>query len=131
MNEFYSDNEGLITIIGLLLAILTIYISIIRPIINFTSAQKKLNKDKRFRTYHKLIDHFTGANGTAMLDRQIAIIYELRNFPEYYSVSKRILKAWIDQKNSGTHPYPDRFITEMQLTVKYINSSWLKRKFKR
>lgn len=131
MNEFYSANEGLIAIIGLLIAIFTIHISILQPIINYTTAQKKLNRDKRFSTYHELIDHFTGTHGTAMLDRQIAIVYELRNFPEYYGVTERILNGWIDRKNSITQSYSEKLISEMELTVKYINSSWLERKFKK
>lgn len=51
-------------------------------------------KDKRFVTYHKLIDELVDEkshpSGKLMLDRQIAIIYELRNFPKYYKVTHRM-----------------------------------------
>lgn len=129
MEEYYSNHQGLFELIGITLAILAIYISIIQPIINFTLAQKKQNKDKRFKIYHELIDHFAGANGSAMLDRQIAIIYELRRFPEYYPVTKRILSDWVKERNTSSIPQIQRLVKEMELTIKYINCSWFKRRF--
>lgn len=129
MEEYYINHQGLFELMGIALAIIAIYISIIQPIINFTRAQKKQNKDKRFKTYHELIDHFAGANGSAMLDRQIAIIYELRRFPEYYPVTKRILSDWVQERNASTIPQIQRLIKEMDLTISYINSSCFERRF--
>ena len=88
MEELYKNHEGIIQIIAIISAILFGYIAIIQPIIGFSKAHKRLNKDKRFETYHKLIDEFAEGN---KLDRQIAIVFELRRFPEYYPVTKRIL----------------------------------------
>lgn len=58
-------------------------------------------KDKRFETYHQLIkelvDEQVNPDKKIKLDRQIAIVFELRNFPSYFEVSKRILKGLRDQ----------------------------------
>lgn len=53
-------------------------------------------KDRNFRTYHRLIKELVQGDGVksedpVYLDRQVAVIYELRNFPTYYPVTLRIL----------------------------------------
>ncbi|TDE26945.1 hypothetical protein E0I61_15840 [Flavobacterium ranwuense] len=129
MEDFYTNHQGLLEFIGLILGIFAIYISIIQPILSFTKAQKKANKDKRFETYHNLIDHFAGANGGTKLDRQIAIAFELRRFPEYHPVTKRILKDWINKHDESTESVIKRLVKEMQLTVNYIEASYFERRF--
>ena len=61
------------------------------PIIKF----REYLKDKRFNNYHLLIkdlvDEQDRPDRYIKIDRQIAIIYELRNYPSYYPVSQRIL----------------------------------------
>ena len=63
-----------------------------------------------------------------MLDRQIVIVFEFRNFPEYYKVTKRVLEGlriqWNVPGNVG-----QRLITEMDITIEYIDSSYFKRRF--
>jgi hypothetical protein len=88
-------------------------------------------KDKRFQTYHKLIDELVNeqlqADRKIKLDRQIAIVYELRNFPKYFDVSERILKGlrveW-EQTNS-------RIIKEIDLSLAYMKRNWFIRLFKK
>ncbi len=130
METFYSDHEGVIQIIAIFTGILIGYISVVQPILNYTKAQKKVNNDKRFEVYHNLIDHFAGANGTAKLDRQIAIVYEMRRFPEYFPLTKRIFTDW---KNgilqNSVNPNIQRLITEIDITLEFINSNWYKRKY--
>lgn len=130
MEEFYKNHQGLLEFIGIIIGILAIYISIIQPILSFTNAQKKANKDRRFETYHNLIDDFAGANRTAKLDRQIAIAFELRRFPEYFDVTKRILNDWINEHEQSEEKNIKRLVKEMSLSVEYINSSYLEKKFK-
>lgn len=98
--------------------------------IELHESTKKVNNDKRFEVYHNLIDHFAGANGTAKLDRQIAIVYEMRRFPEYFPLTKRIFTDW---KNgilqNSVNPNIQRLITEIDITLEFINSNWYKRKY--
>jgi hypothetical protein len=130
MEIFYTTHEGLIQVIGISIGIILAYISILQPIMSYSNAQKKLNKDNRFQNYHILIDHFAGANGNAKLDRQIAIVYELRRYPEYFPVTKRIFTDWnttilADQN----HLVNQRLKAEIDITLEYIDSNWFNRKF--
>lgn len=53
-----------------------------------------------------------------MLDRQIATCFELRNFPEYFEITKRILT---DLKTQWAQdPRNKRITTEIDYTIKYI-----------
>ncbi|PSR52422.1 hypothetical protein AHMF7605_02225 [Adhaeribacter arboris] len=57
-----------------------------------------------------------------MLDRQLAIVYELRFYSKYYPITQRIL---IDAKNSWANNL--RLVEEINFTLKYINSNWVDR----
>src|SRR6266436_8112121 len=60
--------------------------------IKYLSQRRVEIRDRRFRTYHTLIKNFVQPEGgVTMLDRQTAVAYEFRNFPEYYDVTLRIL----------------------------------------
>ncbi|MDO8566127.1 MAG: hypothetical protein Q7S04_03020 [Candidatus Moranbacteria bacterium] len=90
-------------------------------------------KDKRFTTYHNLIDQLVDdkshPSGKLMLDRQIAIVFELRSFPKYYKVTQRILEGLKNEETWKTgNP---RLVEEVDLTLEYINSNIFCRLFKR
>ena len=88
-------------------------------------------KDKRFKTYHQLIDELVNEqrypDRVIKLDRQIAIVYELRNYPGYFSVSRRILvglrKDWGETDN--------RIIEEIDLTLEFISCNWFSRSWRK
>lgn len=129
IETFYSNHEGLIQMIAIFTGVLIGYISIVLPIWNYTKAQKTQNNDKRFEIYHQLIDHFAGANGNAKLDRQITIVYEMRKFPEYFPLTKRIFTDWKEQiLPNSVDPSIQRLIIEIDITLKFIDSNWIKRK---
>ena len=117
--------DHLFEIIGLLIA----YFGLVVPIFRYLNQRKLEERDKRFVNFHGLIKDLVepGKDGQVMLDRQIAVIYELRNYPKYFDLSKRMLSdlkvAW--QKED----YP-RIIKEIELTLEYIEykrTSLLKR----
>src|SRR6185312_16931279 len=90
----------------------------------------KRNKAKRalFKNYHSLIKQLVQPEkqSTGMyLDRQIAVIYELREYKHYYPVTLRILdhlkQIWSSSEfnsNSGLNP----LLHEIDLTIKHISS---------
>lgn len=84
-------------------------------------------KDQRFRTYHDLLDQLVNEqrypDRKIKLDRQIAIIFELRNFPEYFEVTKRIFEGLKEDWSEGS----PRAIKEIDLTLQYINGGLIKR----
>ena len=111
--------DHLIEVIGLLIA----YFSLIVPIRQYLGQRKLEEKDKRFNNYHRLIKELVSPDSqgqAVMMDRQIAVIFELRNYPEYYEVSKRILEdlATIWKHDSRS----ERVTNEINLTVRFINS---------
>ena len=108
-----------IELLGLLISILAFFI----PIYRYLSQKREEQKDKRFQTYHKLIADLVTPPG-GMLDRQIATVFELRNFPDYYELTKRIMTDLIIQwSNSSGNP---RLVTELEITLNYIGkmSKW-------
>lgn len=87
-------------------------------------------KDKRFKTYHELIDELVNEqrnpDRVIKLDRQIAIVYELRNFSNYYPLSIRILNGL---KNNWKEK--QRIIKEIDLSLKFMQSNCLSRIWQR
>ncbi|MFN5024263.1 MAG: hypothetical protein ACK5HJ_00790 [Bacteroidota bacterium] len=124
IETIYHNHEGLFQIIAILIGIIIGYISIIQPIIGLTRSQNRINKEQRFKTYHELIDHFSGANGTPQLDRQIAVAYELRRFKEYHPVTKRILTDWKRFQLNAADPNHNRLIEEINKTLAFIEMNW-------
>jgi hypothetical protein len=114
--------------------------------IKYLSQRRIEIRDRRFRTYHSLIRDFVQPQGGATwLDRQIAVAYEFRNFPEYYGVTFRILRdlraqwgAIQPQAPAGAiqpqAPAGERLLSEMDLTLAFVQwhrLPWIKRGFRR
>ncbi|MBL7824156.1 MAG: hypothetical protein JNK69_12180 [Saprospiraceae bacterium] len=101
------------------------YFQIVLPFYQFVIQKKLDEKDKRFRNFHKLIQDLVEAptSGNIILDRQIAIVYELRNYPQYYELIDRLLtdlmQYWADTNKSD--PYLHRIQNEILLTLGYID----------
>lgn len=101
-------------IFGFVLAL----IASVFPIYQYFINKRLEQKDIRFKTYHRLIDELIGEQ---MLDRQIAIVFELFNFKDYHPVTLRILEGlkihWSDSKNPTKNK---RLIDEIDYTIKEI-----------
>lgn len=119
MEEYVKyAKDHFIEFIGLLIA----YFSLIVPIQQYLGQRRLEEKDKRFNNYHRLIKELVSPDSQGqliMIDRQIAVIFELRNYPEYYELSIRILEdlkvIW------EQHTLANRLVNEMNLTVDFIN----------
>lgn len=76
---------------------------------------------RRFTTYHGIIKDLVET--ATMIDRQIASVYELRNYPAYFPASYRILghlrKTW-GALNSPKHL---ELLEEMRLAQEHIARS--------
>lgn len=132
--------ENLIEIVSIILA----FFSLVVPIYRYLIDKGLQNRDKRFKTYHELIKKLVQAelvetnpvkviNNTpgkeeyqviegnrydTMEDRQIATIFEFRNFPEYFEVTQRILTYFQNQEEWKKYP---RIISEIKYTLTYID----------
>ena len=109
--NFIKDNQIELYVLGVTIAFL---FSIYKYYIN----RKTELYWKEFEIYHKLLKDLVQPeveNGSVYLDRQIAIIFELKNFKRYYPISEKILKelrkTWINN---------NRLVEEIDLTLEHI-----------
>ena len=113
---FFDTHTSAISILSLLIGFFWIVIKF-----------REYVRDRRFKTYHELIDWLVNEqinpDKKIKADRQIATIYELRNFPKYFDVSKRILKGLQEDWSGGNK----RVLTEIELSIAYMERGWLGR----
>lgn len=116
------ESESLTAELGLkIVGLIITLLGIIIPIYKFITEKNLKQKDLRFKTYHLLIKNLVEPDketGKIMLDRQIATCFELRNFPEYFELTRRILKDLFVQWSSDTRN--ERILKEIKYTIKYI-----------
>jgi hypothetical protein len=106
---------------GYFIAIIVVLLPIIYQAWQYLDQRKQELKDKRFEIYHRLIKELVQPTDSEniYIDRQVAIIYELRNFPEYAEVSIRILNG-LNETWSKNQNIEKRLFTEIELTLTYL-----------
>ena len=99
-------------------------IAFVWTIIQFLAVRAQEAKNREFEVFHKLIKELVEPptpDGSLYVDRQCAILFELRFFLRYYPVTQRTLlglKAkWSDLLTEGKY---DRLLEEIELTLKYL-----------
>jgi hypothetical protein len=87
--------------------------------------RKQEAREREFQNYHRLVRELVSpdAQGAVMwIDRQAAVVYELRHFPRYYEFTERMLitlrQKWAQDPNMQ---WP-HLIEEIDLTLKHIQS---------
>ena len=86
----FTNSDLLIKLLGIFIS----FFGVIVPLYKFITEKNLSQRDLRFKTYHLLIKQLVEpeeGKDRIMLDRQIATCFELRNFPEYFEITKRIL----------------------------------------
>ncbi len=126
IEALYKEHEGLLQMLFLSISIVIGYITIIQPLISFIRTQRNANRDKRYEIYHELITKVASGEGKPLY-LQISSVYELRNFPEYYPVTNRILSGIKADLHLNKREDVKRLIFEIDATLNYIESSWIKR----
>lgn len=102
------------------------------PLITFLISKSKEQKLINFKILHdSLMKGLANQDTSTGLDQQIAILYELRNYPEYYPLIKRLLSYKIDWWKSQLKekPHFQQLISEAEETIKYTQQSKWKRRF--
>jgi hypothetical protein len=87
--------------------------------IQLVLVRRKDQQAREFDTFHRLVKELVAPDektGTTWLDRQIAVVFELRHFQRYYEITARILFG-LRQTWAGADP---RLIQEIDLTLSYI-----------
>jgi len=89
----------------------------------------KYKNEWNFKNYHKLIKELNQSdtpNESIKLYRQVAVVYEMRNYPKYFQITKRILNGWLESRND-IDDENNPLYKEMNLTIKYIDTNRIKR----
>jgi hypothetical protein len=118
----------LIEIYGTQLAAISAAIAGIWGGYKFLAERKVAQFWKEFEVYHKLVKELVQPSAETdgmYIDRQTAIIYELRFYKRYYQHSERMLKSLRKKWLSSPEQYP-RIIEELDLTVEYISKKRLR-----
>jgi hypothetical protein len=86
--------------------------------VQYAFARRRDHNKEVFETYHRLIDELVGGkgNGQPYVDRQCAIVFELRFYRRYYPATRRIL-AGLKQDWATSPLAKTRLFHEMDLTI--------------
>lgn len=111
-------------------------------LIHYVSVRRAEERGRQYDRYHKLLqDLNVDVDGEApYVDRQVAAIYELRNFPEYWPVSLRILERslprWSGHKEGKKSGLPvinsleiGAIPREANLTISFIKRRMLEKSY--
>ena len=106
------------------LGVVLVLIPLAWAVFTYLSVKRQELKERRFQAYHKLIQSLVERDRPEIsmrLDRQIAIVFELRNFKEYFPVTLRIFKglkeSWAE---SGPDKKRERLHEELDLAIAHI-----------
>jgi hypothetical protein len=93
------------------------------PVYQFFAVRKRDAANREFETFHRLVRELVEPDEktkTLYVDRQAAIIFELRHFKRYHEFTKRMLsglrEAWKDKPNGS------RLLQEIDLTISFIDN---------
>lgn len=114
-----NTNAGILSIT---VAILLAVVPAVWTFIRYLGLKNRELQFERFKIYHQLIKDLVQpeAKGESMMiDRQIVIVFELRNFADYFELTLRTLQGLKRQWDTG-HPQFARLIDEMDRTIKFI-----------
>ena len=105
---------------GTLLSVCWTAVLFIWSIWQFFDVRRRESENKEFRTYHRLIKELVQPEGDAgiFLDRQVAVVFELRHFKRYHELSLRILRSF--KESCGSNSKFERLIKEIELTIAYL-----------
>lgn len=112
---------------------LTILLTAVAGIFKFwqyVNIKKTELRQKAFDNYHKLIKDLVQSDTQGekiKLDRQVAAVYELRNYPEYFNVSIRILQEWLDRHEVQNFR---QLYQEIELSINYMKKKNMNNKIK-
>ena len=112
------DNLDITFIISSIAGIATFFWTAYR----YFDTRKREQDLKEFEIYHKLIKELVQPDkesGSLYVDRQAAILYELRNFKRYYSFSYRTLLGLQEKWTKVDGRFP-RLLEELELIINFL-----------
>jgi hypothetical protein len=116
MLTWLSSNATSLSIIGAVIASTW-------PVIQFVITRQRDLQFRDFEAYHRLIKELVSPpdGGQLRIDRQAAVVFELRHFPRYYEFSDRTLRGLRDVWSADPEKQFLRLIEEIDLTLRYLS----------
>jgi hypothetical protein len=118
--KFVTDHNGAL---GLMVALGTA----IAALHNYFSIKRSEERARKFSNFHQLLQDLNegkpkpnGDTGGQYIDRQQAIIYELRSFKEYHPVIIRVLNRGVVTWSESDTPHMSDLIDEANMTMSFI-----------
>lgn len=108
-----------------LISILSGLFTVIWTVYQYTDTKKREQDLKEFENYHKLMKDLVqpefNPNGEDVLyiDRQAAVLFELRHFKRYYVFSYRTVTGLKEKWGNNPKQYP-RLLEELHLTIEFL-----------
>jgi hypothetical protein len=94
--------------------------------IQFILVRRRDQRAHEYETYHRLIKELVQPDPdsqVAWIDRQVAVVFELRHFPRYYPVTERILNN-LRKKFTADPNFSWPYLTEeIDLTLRHIGGN--------
>jgi hypothetical protein len=111
-----SGNAAALSIAGAAIAFLW-------SVVQFVLVRKRDQEHREFEIYHKLIKELVVPDSDTKvmwIDRQTAIIFELRQFRRYHELTLRTLKGLREKWTGDSEVRYPRLVEEIDLTVANI-----------
>ena len=93
--DWFENHPVTATIVVAAIAVIPVLISLTISAWRYTTDHRASHRQQRFENYHRLIHELVEGRDQKIprLDSQIAIVFELRNYPEYRELSERLLNG--------------------------------------
>ena len=116
------DFARVLGLVSTYLAALSAFFGGMWTVLQYVTTRAREAKAREFEVFHKLILELVqpeAPDAKKFLDRQIAVVFELRFFPRYYPVTRRILKGL--KADWSKNPEFKRLVDEMDHTLAEIH----------
>lgn len=113
----------LITTYGTALSTMGVAIAFVWSVFQFFSVRAREARAREFEAFHRLIKELVeppGEGASLYIDRQCAVLYELRFFPRYYPFTRRTILG-LKAEWSQSAPHFPRLLEELDITLAIID----------
>ena len=119
--KWLNDNGGALGVIVGVLVVVATLLPILWAAVQYIKIKRADERRLQFTTYHSLVKQLVereNPDQPMRLDRQIAVIFELRTFKRYFPVTLRILKGLKeDWSDYGPADKRKRLMEELDLAI--------------
>jgi L-rhamnose mutarotase len=98
------------------------------PFFQWVQTKRSEERDRRFKNYHEMIKVLVSPEvpgGTIWFDRQVAVLFELREYRQYHEVTERIVEGLLSKwkKELEQRQTMSGLVNEAELTLDFIRRS--------